>query len=66
MNTLVVGMIEEAAALPAQAEADDKDNKTYARRLDTARCRAFFYPIVRYKDERNEYTVPQNTTAKSV
>ena len=25
MNTLVVGMIEEAAALPAQAEADDKE-----------------------------------------
>ena len=25
MNTLVVGMIEEAAALPTQAEADDKE-----------------------------------------
>ena len=25
MNTLVVGMIEEAAALPAQTEADDKE-----------------------------------------
>ena len=25
MNTLVVGMIEEAATLPAQAEADDKE-----------------------------------------
>jgi len=25
MNTLVVSMIEEAATLPAQAEADDKE-----------------------------------------
>ena len=41
-----------------------KNNKTYARRLDTARCRAFFYPIVRYKmKEMNiqfHKTRPQN------